>query len=73
MSWYTNNPLAQVGDLVELVGLGHKYFLFRLIEGGELQTHRGVVKHNALIGQPWGSEIFSHIDKPLFLAATVIE
>ena len=35
--------------------------------GGELQTHRGVLKHDDLIGKPWGSQVFSHQGSPFFL------
>jgi tRNA (adenine57-N1/adenine58-N1)-methyltransferase len=50
-----------------LVGLTHKHFIFTLKEGGEFQSHRGVLKHDDLIGIPWGSQIFSHTGAPFFL------
>ena len=58
---------AKVGDLIQLVGLSHKSFIFTLAEGGEFQSHRGVIKHDDLIGQPWGIQIFSHNGSPFFL------
>lgn len=58
---------ANPGDLVQLVGLSHKSFIFNLIEGGEFQSHRGVIKHDDLIGKPWGIQIFSHNGSPFFL------
>ncbi len=67
MIWNLHGTHAQDGDLVELVGLKNKNFIFRLKTGGELQSHRGVVKHDDLIGLAWGSQVFSHIGKPFFL------
>ena len=55
------------GDLAQLVGLTHKHFIFSLKAGGDLQTHRGVLKHDDLIGKPWGSQVFSHMGAPFFL------
>ena len=55
------------GDLAQLVGLTHKHFIFSLKVGGDLQTHRGVLKHDDLIGKPWGSQVFSHMGAPFFL------
>ena len=45
---------AREGDLVQLVGLTHKNFIFSLKSGGDYQTHRGVLKHDELIGKPYG-------------------
>jgi tRNA (adenine57-N1/adenine58-N1)-methyltransferase len=67
LTWNLHGTHAQDGDLVELVGLKNKKFIFRLKTGGELQSHRGVVKHDDLIGLPWGSQVFSHNGKPFFL------
>ncbi len=58
---------ASAGDLIQLVGLSHKSFIFTLVEGGEFQSHRGVVKHDDLIGKAWGTQIFSHNGSPFFL------
>ncbi len=55
------------GDLAQLVGLGHKHFIFTLKPGGDFQTHRGVLKHDELIGMSWGSQVFSHMGAPFFL------
>lgn len=63
-----NSPGSPIeGDLIQLVGLRHKSFIFTLEAGKELHTHRGVVRHNDLIGKPWGSQIFSHNGSPFFL------
>ncbi len=67
MTWNLRGTTAQEGDLAELVGLKHKHFIITLKPGGELQTHRGVLKHDDLIGRPWGSQVFSHNGHPFFL------
>ncbi len=67
MTWNLRGTTAQDGDLAELVGLKHKHFIITLRPGGELQTHRGVLKHDDLIGKPWGSQVFSHNGHPFFL------
>ncbi len=67
MPWNTHGPQAKEGDLVQLVGLSHKHFLLRLEAGGEFQTHRGVLKHDDMIGKSWGSQIYSHRGSPFFL------
>jgi len=67
LPWNTHGPQAKEGDLVQLVGLSHKHFLLRLEAGGEFQTHRGVLKHDDMIGKSWGSQIYSHRGSPFFL------
>ena len=67
MTWNLHGTTAQEGDLIELVGLKHKHFILRLSHGVEFHTHRGVLKHDEMIGLPWGSEVFSHTGSPFFL------
>lgn len=67
MPWNVKNTHTQAGDLVQLVGLRHKSFIFPLIPGGDFQTHRGVLKHDDLIGLPWGTQVFSHLGAAFFL------
>lgn len=67
MSWNTQGTIAREGDLVELVGLNHKHFIVTLKADADLQTHRGVLLHNDLIGKTWGSQVFSHMGSPFFL------
>jgi tRNA (adenine57-N1/adenine58-N1)-methyltransferase len=59
--------VTKIGDLVQLVGLGHKSFIFTLTGGEEFHTHRGVIKHDDLIGKTWGIQVFSHNESPFFL------
>ncbi|MGV8048956.1 MAG: tRNA (adenine-N1)-methyltransferase [Anaerolineaceae bacterium] len=58
---------AQEGDLVQLQGSGYKSHILRLKSGEVLQTHRGVIPHDDIIGQPWGSQLQSHLGNPFFL------
>ncbi len=58
---------ARDGDIAQLVGLTHKHFIITLKAGGDFQSHRGVLKHDDLIGKPWGSQVFSHTGAPFFL------
>lgn len=67
MPWNTSTNTAQADDLIQIVGLRHKHFIFTLVQDGELHTHKGIVKHNDLIGATWGSQIFSHTGSPFFL------
>ncbi len=67
MPWNLYGTHAQAGDLAQLVGLRHKYFLITLTPGKELHTHRGVLRHDDLIGLPWGTQVFSHQGSPFFL------
>ena len=67
MSVEIEQSCTRAGDLIQLVGLSHKSFIFTLVDGGEFHTHRGVIKHDDLIGKPWGIQIFSHNGSPFFL------
>src|SRR5512147_361372 len=67
MSFLSSSPIARDGDLAQLVGLRHKHFILTLKAGAEFQTHRGILKHDDLIGLPWGTQVFSHLGAPFFL------
>ena len=58
---------AHAGTLALLVGHNHKYYLIRLSPGDKLQTHRGEIEHNDLIGLPWGSVVKSHLKRTFYL------
>ncbi len=73
MGWITSRKTAQEEDLILLIGSKQNYFIFPLIQGGTLQTHRGIVNHDDLIGQKWGSEILSHKGSPFYLFQPGIE
>jgi len=63
------NPssIARDGDLAQIVGLRHKHFILTLQAGAKFETHRGILQHDDLIGKPWGTQVFSHINAPFFL------
>ncbi len=61
------SSVAREGDVAQLVGLNHKHIILTLKAGAEMQSHRGVLKHDDLIGKPWGSQVFSHTGAPFFL------
>jgi len=63
----SQNSCAQAGELVQLVGLNHKSFIFTLEHDADFQSHRGVIQHNDLIGKPWGIQVFSHNGSPFFM------
>jgi tRNA (adenine57-N1/adenine58-N1)-methyltransferase len=67
LSWNLHGTTVNDGDLAQLVGLRHKSFIVRVKQGGELQTHRGVVKFDDIIGKPWGSRIRSHMGNPFYV------
>lgn len=58
---------AQFGDLAQLVSPSNKVFTIHLAPGGELHTHRGIVYHDQIVGQPWGSRVLSHTGSSFFL------
>ena len=68
MSQLTTN----FGDLIQLVSPSNKEYIFRLTPGDQLQTHRGVVKHDDISGIPWGSQIFSHTGSAFYLLQPTI-
>ena len=67
MPWNKKSTHTQAGDLVQLVGLRHKSFIFPLQPGGDFHTHRGILQHDDLIGLPWGTQVFSHLGAAFFL------
>ena len=67
MGWNLHGTHAQDGDLIQLVGLRFKSFIFRLQKGAYFQSHRGVIQHDDLIGKPWGSQVISHNGSPFFM------
>ena len=67
MSFQHHTPIARDGDLAQLVGLRHKHFIITLQAGTRFESHRGIIQHDELIGQPWGTQVFSHTGAPFFL------
>lgn len=63
---------AQPGDLAQLVSPTNKSFTFRINPGGKLETHRGILYFDDLIGKPWGSQVESHTGQIFFLLQPVL-
>jgi tRNA (adenine57-N1/adenine58-N1)-methyltransferase len=59
--------VARENDLVFLMGKDRKRFIVCLEPGAQLQTHRGVIRHDDLIGQPLGREVQSHLGYPFLV------
>lgn len=55
-----STPITQPGELAQLVSPSNKIYFVHLISGRKLQTHRGTLSFDDLIGVPWGSEVHSH-------------
>jgi len=58
---------TQEGDLIQLVSPTNKMYLVRLVAGGQLHTHRGVVNFDPIIGIPWGSQVYTHTGSLYYL------
>ena len=58
---------SKAGDLAMLVENNGKQFIIKLDANHRLQTHRGVLKHEALIDLPWGSTVTSHLGKDFLM------
>ncbi|MBM4423975.1 MAG: tRNA (adenine-N1)-methyltransferase [Chloroflexi bacterium] len=63
---------ASTNDLAQIMDSDGRYFLVRLAPGGRLETHRGVLMHDNLIGVPYGSKILTHLGRPFYLLAPSI-
>ena len=62
-----DDQVACEGDLVQLLGRGHKSHFLRFQAGAIFQTHRGELRHVDLIGKPWGTRLESHTGNPFYL------
>jgi tRNA (adenine57-N1/adenine58-N1)-methyltransferase len=58
---------ARPGDLVFFVARDYKRFIVQLEPGGELHTHRGIIRHDDIIGRPLGREVLSHLGRPFLV------
>jgi len=61
------HPVTHEGDLVQIVSPTNKIYFARLLPGGSLHTHRGVLKFDDLIGVPWGIQVKSHLGSTFYL------
>jgi tRNA (adenine57-N1/adenine58-N1)-methyltransferase len=67
MTWNRHTSHVQDGDLVLLVGQRHKHYIITLKAGMEFQTHRGTWRHDDIIGQPWGQQLYTHNGNPFYV------
>jgi len=67
MTFISDGPITKAGDLAQLVSPSNKIYTVRLTPGGKLQTHRGVLDFDNLIGLAWGSQVVSHLGSTFFL------
>jgi len=67
LTWNQYGAVARDGDLVQLLGRGHKSHFIHLEAGAVFQTHRGELNHDEIIGKPWGTQLVSHTGHPFFL------
>jgi tRNA (adenine57-N1/adenine58-N1)-methyltransferase len=67
MQHLVTHTLTQEGDLIQLVSPTNKVYLVRLVSGGQLHTHRGVVNFDPIIGIPWGSQVYTHTGSLYYL------
>jgi tRNA (adenine57-N1/adenine58-N1)-methyltransferase len=53
--------LSKAGDLALIQSDPWKQSIFSLESGEEIQTHKGQITHDQLIGVPWGSTVSTHL------------
>lgn len=63
---------AAPGDLVQILDHEGRFFYFRLTPGGRLETHRGILLHDNLIGLPYGAKVLTHLGRPFYLLTPAI-
>jgi tRNA (adenine57-N1/adenine58-N1)-methyltransferase len=54
-------------DIVLLVSAQNKRHIIQLHTGEELHTHRGIIRHDDLIGKLWGIQVQSHVGSTYIL------
>jgi tRNA (adenine57-N1/adenine58-N1)-methyltransferase len=62
-----SRKFTQSNDIALLISAQNKRFLINLANDSKLETHRGILYHNDLIGIPWGSRVLSHLGSPFLL------
>ncbi len=62
-----NKTTAQEGDLAQFIDPRGKKHIVELTENGRLQTNHGQIFYKDVIGTSWGSEVFSHLNKPFIM------
>jgi tRNA (adenine57-N1/adenine58-N1)-methyltransferase len=59
--------LAAAGDLALLMERGERPRIIRIEPGRTLESHKGILPHDDLIGKPWGSEVTTHLGHPYLM------
>ena len=59
--------VTAAGDVVLLFGRDRKALILVLKPGERVETHRGTLGHDDLIGQPWGLRVRTHMGYPFSL------
>lgn len=62
-----NESLAQPGQQALLLDSRGRRYVVALAAGASLHTDLGVIPHDAIIGQPWGRRIESHLGHPFLV------
>ena len=61
------NEWVEEGDLAEIVGRSHFHHIVKIEHGKEIQSHKGILKMDDLIGLRWGSTVKSHNGNTFFI------
>ena len=67
LNWLETGEITREGDLAQLSGTRHQFFMVRLKKGEYFHTHRGSIHHDDFIGIPWGSCVKSNTDNPFYI------
>jgi len=59
-----DNTTAQPGAFVQLIGADDRRFFIRLMAGQSFHTHRGYIKHDQIVGTPYGGVVYTHNGHP---------
>ncbi|MBI5877616.1 MAG: tRNA (adenine-N1)-methyltransferase [Chloroflexi bacterium] len=55
---------AAPGAYVQLIGADDRRFFVRLMPGQSFHTHHGFIKHDQIVGTPYGGTVFTHNGHP---------
>ena len=61
------------GDIVQLIGPRDRDLLVCLEPGQTLHTHAGMLQHDELANQVWGSQVHSHLGKTFFILQPALD
>lgn len=58
---------VQYGDIALLIGKDRRTFLRTITQGQRLECHLGYIEYDALVGQPYGAQVPTHLGHKLFV------